>query len=106
MSWMPPVDELVLGLMLALVLAMVWQVQKRVDFDFAQALKDGDRVSISRVAAMGAFITSTYCVMHAFVTVAPDRSNILDAYLVCWGGVKVGEKLADALKRSDNSGYT
>jgi hypothetical protein len=78
--------------LVALLLAsawVVWQAQKRDDFDFAKMLKDETgKESALNMAILGSFAVSTWVIMHDTLA-----NNLSDSqwwgYLITWSGARI-----------------
>lgn len=78
---------------------VMWQVQKRSDFDWAQIFQDEDgRVSAGRFLAIGAFLASTWVMMHTAVEKTLSDGFAL-GYLAAWSGTMVASKAVDAYRQ-------
>lgn len=86
---------LMLGVLLIGFLASLILVQRRDDFDFAQMYKDADdKVSSTRVLAVGAWVASTWYVMQDMMDGVPTP-EIFWAYVITWSAAKVLDKGAE-----------
>lgn len=93
--------------LLGLVVYILFQVQKRKDFDFAEMLKTDGKPSASRLGMLLSLAISSWVVVSAAMTdltagsSSSRLSDILGLYLGVFAGVKVLEKGIDTWGKSN-----
>ena len=100
-------------LLSGLVVYVLFQVQKREDFDFAEMLKSNGKPSASRLGMLLSLVISSFIVLQvAFAELSNPSPNsparlvdVLGLYLGVFAGAKVLEKGIDAWKSNTDGGY-
>lgn len=93
--------------LVGLVVYVLFQVQRRQDFDFAEMLKQNGKPSASRLGMLLALVISSWIVIQVAVAElapgyngSPKLVEILGLYLGIFAGTKVLEKGIDAWGRN------
>lgn len=92
--------------LLGLVVYILFQVQRREDFDFAEMLKTDGKPSASRLGMLISLAISSWIVINTAMTDLASNSNssrlsdLLGLYLGVFAGAKVLEKGIDAWGKS------
>lgn len=102
------ITSLAFILLSGLVVYVLFQVQKREDFDFAEMLKSNGKPSASRLGMLLSLVISSFIVLQvAFAELSNLSPNsparlvdVLGLYLGVFAGAKVLEKGIDAWKGS------
>lgn len=90
--------DIVLIVLLTVAGWVIWRAQGRVDFDFANMLKDdNNKESFLKLAGMGAFAFHTWFVIHEALinNQSADTNQAWIYYGVLWSGSAVAGKLIE-----------
>lgn len=97
-------------ILMCLVIYVLFKVQQREDFDFAEMLKSDGKPSASRLGMLISLAVSSWILMYtASVELTPNNSNpsrlfdLLGLYLGVFAGAKVLEKGISTWGRSTSS---
>ena len=93
----------VLAVLLLWTVLIVYQAQKRADFDWGEALRDDNgKLSALRFGIFVSLVISSWCMVVAMLSikVASDLDHVLNlflSYMGVWSGAKVVEKAIDLI---------
>jgi hypothetical protein len=98
------IPAMVLVVMVVVMAWVLYQTQKRPDFDFGNMMRDDTtsaaypkgKESVYRLIAPGCFTIHTWYIVHETVLKGLEKNDIIE-YALLWSGSLVAVKLIDAV---------